>query len=142
GSVAGPDEDAALTGPRLERGGWISRYDGTPPGWALRALLPGALWSVRRPAGPAEGTDRVVALVATLPSLLERERAFQRSPKRRVAHEALEALGGSAPLRHLVERLGLSRATLDGLVRQELARYADVARPRDPLAGLSAPPPP
>src|SRR5256885_12660533 len=63
----------------LELGRWISRYYGTPPGWALRALLPGALWSVQRPAGPAEGTDRVVALVATLPSLLERERVFKRS---------------------------------------------------------------
>src|SRR5207237_507564 len=140
--LAAPDEEPALAGPLLALGRWISRYYGTPPGWALRALLPGALWSVRRPAGAAEGTDRVVARVATLPPLLERERAFQRSPKRRVAYEALEALGGSAPLRHLVERLGLSRATLDGLVRQELARYADVARPRDPFAGLSSPPPP
>jgi primosomal protein N' (replication factor Y) len=109
---------------------------------ALRALLPGALWSVQRPAGPAEGSDRVVALVATVPSLLERERVFKRSPKRRVAYEALEALGGSAPQRHLVRRLGLSPAVLDGLVRQGLARYADVARPRDPFAGLSSPPPP
>src|SRR6266581_5501980 len=140
--VAAPDEEPALAGPMLELGRWISRYYGTPPGWALRALLPGALWSVQRPAGPAEGTDRVVVLVATVPSLLERERVFKRSPKRRLAYEALEALGGSAPLRHLVQRLGLSPAVLDGLVRQGLARYADVARPRDPFAGLSSPPPP
>jgi len=140
--VAAPDEEPALSEPLLELGRWISRYYGTPPGWALRALLPGALWSVQRPAGPAEGTDRVVALVAALPSLLERERVFKRSPKRRVAYEALEALGGSAPLRHLVQRLGLSPPVLDGLVRQGLARYADVARPRDPFAGVSSPPPP
>jgi len=139
---AAPDEEPALTGPLLELGHWISRYYGTPPGWALRALLPGALWSVERPAGPAEGTDRVVALVAAVPSLLERERVFKRSPKRRVAYEALEALGGSAPVRHLVQRLGLSPSVLEGLVRQGLARYADVARPRDPFAGLSSPPPP
>src|SRR5207248_1442039 len=74
--------------------------------------------------------------------LLERERVFKRSPERRVAYEALEALGGSAPLRHLVQRLGLSPPVLDGLVRQGLARYADVARPRDPFAALSSPPPP
>src|SRR5438094_4106371 len=140
--VAAPDEEPALSEPLLELGRWISRYYGTPPGWALRALLPGALWSVERPAGPAEGTDRVVALAAALPSLLERERVFKRSPKRRVAYEALEALGGSAPLRHLVQRLGLSPPVLDGLVRQGLARYADVARPRDPFAALSSPPPP
>src|SRR2546422_6491647 len=44
---------------------------------------------------------------------------------RRVGYEALEALGGSAPLRHLVTRLGLSRAVLDGLVQQRFARYTD-----------------
>src|SRR5437870_3975198 len=139
---AAPEEEPGLTGPLLELGHWISRYYGTPPGGALRALVPGALWSVGRPAGPAEGTDRVVALVAAVPSLLERERVFKRSPKRRVAYEALEALGGSAPVRHLVQRLGLSPSVLEGLVRQGLARYADVARPRDPFAGLSSPPPP
>ena len=46
--VGAPDEEPALAGPLLELGRWISRYYGTPPGWALRALLPGALWSVQR----------------------------------------------------------------------------------------------
>src|SRR2546426_4798637 len=44
----------------------------------------------------------------TLFRSLERERAFKRSPKHRVAYEALEAIGGSAPVRHLIARLGLS----------------------------------
>ncbi len=140
--LAVPDEAPALLPALLELGRWMGRYYGAPPGLALRALLPGALWSVRRPAGPAEAGDRVVTLVTRLPSLLERERAFQRSPKRRVAYESLEGLGGSAPVRHLVSRLGLSRAALDGLVRQGLATYADVAHPRDPFTGLSSPPPP
>src|SRR5207247_1640555 len=109
---------------------------------ALRALLPGLLWSVRRPAGPAEQVERVVVLTQALPSLLEREQAFKRAPKRRVVYEALEALGGSAPLRHLVTRLGLSPTVLDGLVKQRLARYSDVPRPRDPFTGLTSPPPP
>jgi len=140
---AAPDrEQPALSPALLELGRWISRYYGAPLGLALRALLPGALWSVRRPAGPAERTERVLLLARALPSLLERERAFQRAPRRRVAYEALEALGGSAPVRHLVTRLGLSPAVLDGLVKQELARYADVARARDPFADLSSPPPP
>src|SRR5438094_3183797 len=121
--------------------GWVSAGGDTP------GLRPGSGTPLPdtpglRPAGPTEGTDRVVVLVATVPSLLERERVFKRSPKRRVAYEALEALGGSAPLRHLVQRLGLSPPVLDGLVRQGLARYADVARPRDPFAALSSPPPP
>src|SRR3989475_676739 len=140
--AAAPDAEPALSPALIELGRWISRYYGAPLGLALRALLPGALWSVRRPTGPAEQTERVVVLTQALPSLLERERAFRRAPMRRVGYEALEALGGSAPLRHLVTRLGLSRAVLDGLVQQRFARYADVPRARDPFTGLSSPPPP
>jgi len=140
--LAAPDAEPAITPPLFALGVWINRYYGTPLGLALRALLPGALWSVQRPAGPAEQVERVLALTAALPSLLERERAFKRAPKRRVAYEALEAIGGSAPVRHLVARLGLSPAALNGLVTQGLARYTDVPRARDPFAGLSSPPPP
>jgi primosomal protein N' (replication factor Y) len=140
--LAAPDHEPAISPALLELGRWIGRYYGTPLGLALRALLPGALWRVERPAGPTEGAERVVTLAVALPSLLERERAFKRSPKRRAAYEVLEALGGAAPLRHLVTRLGLSRSALDGLVAQRLARYADLPRARDPFAGLSSPPPP
>jgi len=140
--AAAPDAAPAITAPLLALGVWMSRYYGAPLGLALRALLPGALWSVRRPAGPAEQVERVLTLTGALPSLLERERAFKRAPKRRVAYEALEAIGGSAPVRHLVAQLGLSPAALDGLVTQGLARYTDVPRARDPFAGLSSPPPP
>ena len=136
-----PDAEPALSPALLELGRWISRYYGTPLGLAMRALLPGALWGVRRPAGPAERVERVVTLAGALPSLLERERAFRRAPKRRAVYEALEALGGSAPLRHLRERLQLPVAAVDGLVRQGLARYERVARQRDPFADLSSPPP-
>ncbi|HYU01150.1 MAG TPA: primosomal protein N' [Gemmatimonadales bacterium] len=140
--AAAPDAEPALSPALVELGRWISRYYGAPLGLALRALLPGLLWSVRRPAGPAEQVERVVVLTQALPSLLEREQAFKRAPKRRVVYEALEALGGSAPLRHLVTRLGLSPTVLDGLVKQRLARYSDVPRPRDPFTGLASPPPP
>ncbi|HEV2751001.1 MAG TPA: primosomal protein N' [Gemmatimonadales bacterium] len=140
--LAAPDADPAIAPPLLALGLWMSRYYGTPYGLALRALLPGALWHVERPLGPTIKADRVVTLAAALPSLLERERAFKRSPKRRVAYEALEAIGGSAPVHHLVTRLGLSGAAVDGLVKQGLAHYTDVPRPRDPFAGLSSPPPP
>src|SRR6266508_245022 len=140
--AAAPDAEPALSPGLVELGRWISRYYGTPLGLATRALLPGALWSLNRPGGPAEQAERVLVLAQSLPSLLERERAFRRAPKRRVAYEALEALGGSAPVRHLVTQLRLSPAALDGLVRQRFARYADVPRPRDPFAELSSPPPP
>jgi len=137
-----PDAEPALSPALLELGRWISRYYGAPLGLAVRAVLPGALWGVRRPAGPPERIERVVVLAGSLPSLLERERAFRRAPKRRAVYEALEALGGSAPLPHLRERLQLPASAVDGLVRQGLARYERVARPRDPFADLSSPPPP
>ncbi len=139
--LAAPDAEPALTAPLLELGRWMARYYGAPLGLALRALLPGALWSVRRPGGPLAQADRVLVATAALPSLLERARAFARAPKRRRAFEVLESLGGSAPVRHLVDRLGISVSVLDGLVRQGLARYAAVPRARDPFAGLSSPPP-
>src|SRR2546427_11237852 len=140
--AAAPDAEPALSPALVELGRWISRYYGAPLGLALRALLLGPLWSVRRPAGPAEQVERVVVLTQALPSLLERERAFKRAPKRRVVYEALEALGGSAPLRHLVTRLGLSPTVLDGLAKHRLALYHDVPQPRDPVPRLAAPPPP
>src|SRR5437660_426649 len=137
-----PDGEPVLSAALIELGRWIGSYYGAPLGLALRALLPGALWSVQRPAGPPEQAERVLVLTEALPSLLERERAFRSAPKRRVCYEALEALGGSAPVRHLVDRLGLTRAGLDGLVQQRLAPYTDVPRARAPFAGRSSPPPP
>jgi len=140
--LAAPDESPALSAPLLELGRWMSDYYGAPLGLSLRALLPGALWRVERPAGPAEHVERVVVLIRALPALLEREEAFRRAPKRRAAYEALEALGGSAPLRHLVDQNKLSPGVLDGLVKQGLARYERHTEQRDPFAGSSSPPPP
>ncbi|HEY6807605.1 MAG TPA: primosomal protein N', partial [Gemmatimonadales bacterium] len=140
--IAAPDEPPALSPALLELGRWMARYYGAPVGLALRAMLPGALWTVDRPAGPAAAAERIVTLTRALPSLLERETAFKRSPKRRAAFEALEAQGGAAPLAHLTGQLKLSAAVVDGLVTQGFARYESVSRQRDPFAGLSSPPPP
>jgi len=141
-ALAAPDDQPALTPALVDLGRWISDYYGAPLGLTLRAMLPGPFWSVAKPAGPAEGRERIVSLVRRLPSLTEREEAFRRAPRRRAAYEALEALGGTAPLRHLVDRLGLSAAVLDGLAGQGLAEVSVVAHPRDPFAGTSVPPPP
>lgn len=144
-----PDAEPALSTALLRLGRWLSSYYGCPLGLAVRALLPGALWGGRRgglrvgrESGPAERTERTLQLVQALPSLLGRERAFARAPKRRAAYEALEALGGTAPLRHLVEHLRLGPGVLHGLVRQGFARVAHVTRPRDPFANLAVAPPP
>ena len=140
--LGAPDPEPALSNALLRLARWMSNYYGAPHGLALRALLPGALWQAERPAGPSEAGERVLTLTRALPSLLERESVFKRSAKRRLAYEAVEAMGGSAPIRHLVGQLKLSRAVLDGLVEQGLATVELVTQPRDPFAGLSSPPPP
>src|SRR5690349_14233155 len=125
--VAAPDDLPALSEPLLELGRWISDYYGAPLGLALRAILPGPLWSVARPAGPAPAAERVLVLTGNgMDSLLERERRFKRAPKRRAVYETVEALGGSAPVSHLINQLNLSTSALEGLVQQGLARIERV----------------
>ena len=139
--LSAPDETPALSETLLHLGRWISGYYGVPRGLALRALLPGALWATA-PRAVEPQTERVIRLTGALPSLLERERVFSRSPKRRAAYEALEALGGAAPVQHLIRRLMISDAVLTGLVGQGLARMERVPRERDPYTELAVPPPP
>lgn len=138
------DELPALSPALLQLSRWMSDYYGAPLGLAVRAILPGPLWSVAKPAGPAPATERLFVLAANggLDSLLERERRFKRAPKRRAAYETVEALGGSAPMSHLVNQLKLSPAVLQGLVEQGLARFDHIPEMRDPFANLVSPPPP
>jgi len=141
--IAAPDAEPAISPALLELGRWMSDYYGAPLGLSLRAILPGPLWSVARPAGPAPAAERVLVLTGNgMDSLLERERRFKRAPKRRVVYETVEALGGSAPVSHLVKQLKLSSSALEGLVKQGLARIEHMPEIRDPFAGLSTPPPP
>jgi primosomal protein N' (replication factor Y) (superfamily II helicase) len=140
--AAAPDEQPALTPALLQLGHWMSDYYGAPLGLALRAILPGPLWRVERPEGPGEVAERVLVLTERVESLLERDRVFKRSPKRRAAYEAVEALGGSAPIRHLTDQLKLSGGVINGLVTQGLARIDRLRETRDPFADLSSPPPP
>jgi len=139
--IEAPDAEPAIPPALLALARWMSDYYGAPLGLAMRAVLPGALWSWRRPAGPAPGLERIVVLARSLPALIEREQTFKRSPKRREAYEAIERMGGAAPLVHLVEQVGVSRAAITGLVEQGLARIDEASRPRDPFAGVSTPPP-
>ncbi|HKA57700.1 MAG TPA: primosomal protein N' [Gemmatimonadales bacterium] len=141
--LAAPDDQPALSAALLSLGRWISDYYGAPLGLALRGILPGPLWSVARPAGPAPAAERLFVLTGNgMDSLLERDRRFKRAPKRRAAYETVEALGGSAPMSHLLRQLKLSNVVLDGLVDQGLARIDRIPETRDPFAGLSSPPPP
>ena len=140
--IAAPDDEPALSPSMLRLARWIAGYYGAPMGLAVRALLPGALWRAEQPEGPREAGERVMVLTRSLPSLLEREAAFKRSAKRRSAYEALEALGGEAPIAHLVDQLRFSSSVLDGLVKAGMARIDFRTAPRDPFSHLSSPPPP
>jgi len=141
--VAAPDDEPAISPALLELGRWMSDYYGAPLGLSLRAILPGPLWSVARPGGPAPAAERLLVLTGNgMESLVERDRRFKRAPKRRAVYETVEALGGTAPVSHLVGQLRLSRTSIEGLVQQGLARIEHVPEIRDPFANLSSPPPP
>ena len=87
-------------------------------------------------------TERVVRLVEPAPPLAERDTIFKRRPAQRAVLEALEELGGSAPLRHLAEQLGLSRQAVAALVERGLARDEEVELHRDPFRDVPVTPPP
>jgi primosomal protein N' (replication factor Y) len=87
-------------------------------------------------------TERVVAIHGEAPTLLERASLFRRSPRRRELYEALEAMGGSAQVRHVVVRLGFGDAVIRGLVRQGLARFTTEERVRDPFGDSPGTPTP
>jgi primosomal protein N' (replication factor Y) len=92
-------------------------------------------------AGSA-ATERVVALHGEPPTLLERDTLFKRRARRRELYEALESLGGSAPVHHVVEQLGFGEAVIRGLVAQGLAKMTTAERVRDPFGDSPGTPPP
>jgi primosomal protein N' (replication factor Y) len=203
--LAAPDDEPALSPRLLEVIDWIAAYYGAPPGLALRAALPAAMWgesrvvavlsgtpipggvagevarwlerrggegavpaiarALKRPVwdainrlvrvgaitlrveapetGAAERTEQVARLTEAVPSLVDRPVLFRRSPAQLAALEALEELGGRAPLRHLVEQLGLSRSALGALQQRQMIRLEQVEAARDPFRDLpvTAPPP-
>ena len=87
-------------------------------------------------------TERVVALHGEPPTLLERATLFKRRARRRELYEALESLGGSAQVRHVVEQLGFGEAVIRGLVSQGLAKITTAERVRDPFGDSAGTPPP
>jgi len=87
-------------------------------------------------------TERVVALHGDPPTLLERATHFKRRARRRELYEALESLGGSAQVRHVVEQLGFGEAVIRGLVSQGLAKITTAERVRDPFGDSAGTPPP
>jgi primosomal protein N' (replication factor Y) (superfamily II helicase) len=87
-------------------------------------------------------TERTLVLTGEGATLIERDALFKRRPRQRQLYEALESLGGRAPLRHLSEQLGFSPGVARSLIAQGLAQIAEAELVRDPFAGSPASPPP
>ena len=79
-------------------------------------------------------TERMLSLTSERPTLIERDVLFKRRPRQRQLYEALESLGGSAPVQHLSERLGFSSGVIRGLVKLGVARIGRAELVRDPFA--------
>ena len=135
-----PDAEPAFRPDLLAVCRWISDYYVTPLGIVLRAALPSALGASRRPA-PAVKARRMLSLSARLPSLLERDALFARSPQQRALYELLESLGGQASVEQLVAQLGCSAGVLQALARRGLARLESETVARDPFKSRPAPAP-
>ncbi len=91
--------------------------------------------------GPHAGTERIIVLSRSLPSLTARAAAFGRAARQRAAYDAIDGLGGEATWHHVVRQLGFSPAVVRGLVERGLARLEQRERLRDPFAEVSAAPP-
>jgi primosomal protein N' (replication factor Y) (superfamily II helicase) len=137
---------------------WLERQGGEASVSAAARALKRPLWDVverlarvdavtlrvQPPDTSAGGlTERVLAVSEERPTLVERETLFKRRPKQRKLYETLEALGGSASVRHLHEQLGFGESVIRALVREGLAQVRRSELLRDPFAGSpSSPPPP
>ncbi len=137
--------------------GWLAERGGEATVAAARRRFRRDVWDVTerlRRAGAVElrvvppdtggslATERVVRLAGGRLTLLEREERFRRQPRRRELYEALEELGGMAPLRHVREHLAFGDGVVRALVAAGLAELADEEVHRDPFAGLAGTPPP
>jgi primosomal protein N' (replication factor Y) len=135
-----PDAEPAFRADLLAVCRWMSDYYVAPPGLVLRAALPAALGTSKRPQ-PAVKARRVLSLATHLPSLLEREKAFARSPQQRALYELLESLGGRAAVDQLLAQVGCTPAVVQALVKRGLARVETETVERDPFLGRPSPPP-
>jgi primosomal protein N' (replication factor Y) len=134
------DPEPSVPAPLLELARWMSGYYGAPIGLAVKLLLPTAFWGTASGAG--ERTERVLALVPERLTLVERDERFRRRPRQRALYETVEALGGSAPVRHLMEQLGFGDGLIRALARSGAASIEQNERLRDPFAGVTGTPPP
>ena len=136
---------------------WLERKGGEAPVPAIARGLKRPVWeavnrlarvgavalSIEAPqTDAAKLTERVARLTDSVPALAERVSVFKRSPAQRAVLEALEELGGAAPVRHLIEQLGLSRSAVEALRARGFLVIEAIEAPRDPFRDLPGSPPP
>ncbi len=132
-----PDAEPVLGPAMLALGRWISEYYVVPLGVVLRSMLPAPLTGAAVPI-PPQKTRRVARVSRELPTLVERDRTFGRARKQREVYELLEALGGRAPVEHLVEQLGVSPGVITALAEKGLLAISGEVVARDPFASRPA----
>src|SRR5688572_1305378 len=93
-------------------------------------------------ADPSTLIERRLEVSGDPLTLVERDAKFARRAKQRRLYETLEQLGGSVPVRHLRDSLGMSDAVIKALADSGLARVVKTERMRDPFAGEPGTPPP
>jgi primosomal protein N' (replication factor Y) (superfamily II helicase) len=128
-----PDVQPVVNDVLLRLCRWISEYYVVPLGVVLRSALPAALTGVVTPV-PRRKTRRVVTITRELPSIMERDEIFARSPRQRGAYELIESLGGRATTEQLGTVHGYSAAVLKKLIDRGLASVAHEVVERDPFA--------
>jgi primosomal protein N' (replication factor Y) len=129
-----PDAIPVVKAPMLALCQWLSEYYVVPVGLVIRSVLPVLLTGAGAPRPPRK-TRRVVSIREDIPSLLQRDKAFARSPQQRALFELLESLGGQSTVEHLMEQLGCSPSVLKALEKRALVTIASEEVDRDPFAG-------
>ncbi|HET6836886.1 MAG TPA: primosomal protein N' [Gemmatimonadales bacterium] len=136
---------------------WLAERGGAAPVQAASRAFKRPLWDVVERLSRIEAvslrvqppdteaarlTERTLSLSGDRPTLIEREALFKRRPRQRQLYEALESLGGAAPIRHLSEQLGFKAGVVRALVGQGLAQVEETELIRDPFAGSPVTTPP
>jgi primosomal protein N' (replication factor Y) len=135
-----PDGKPAVGRSLLDLCKWMSDYYVVPLGVTLRTVLPAALTGADDPH-PTQKKQRVVRLGVEIPSLLQRDKVFGRSPQQRAVFELLESLGNRATAEQLTSQLEFSPSVLKSLEKRGLVIIEEEVVERDPFSsrgGISA----
>jgi primosomal protein N' (replication factor Y) len=128
-----PDAEPVISENLLMVLSWIAKYYAEPVGVVIRAALPASITGAAKPA-PHQKVERHVEIAKTLPSLVERDATFKRSPKQRELYELVESLGGSAAVDLLTERMDFASGLLKAMSDRGLITIRRDVVQRDPFA--------